>query len=516
MIRSAALCYILATSGLIGFSFWAVPTHGATPDEKTSQAKPATHGQHQSPDVRPPNFVVIFADDLGYQDLGCFGAKAIATPRIDAMAREGVRFTDFYAQPICGPSRAAIMTGCYPLRVAERGNIKNVHPVLHDGEMTIAEVLGQAGYACGCFGKWDLAGHSQTQFHADLLPTRQGFDFFFGTPSSNDRTVDLYRNDERIQTNAKMSTLTQRYTDEAIAFMERHRDEPFFVYLPHTMPHTRLAASEPFRGKSKRGLYGDVVEELDFNVGRILDAVGSMGLEMSTYVLFISDNGPWLIKNKNHANGHLPSDHGGSAATLRSGKVSSFEGGVRVPAVLWGPGRVPGGLTCGKLASTLDLLPTFAALSAAEMPKDRVVDGTDIGHLFHGEFEKADPNKTFFYYLRVQLQAVRQGKWKLHLPRDEQPIGVAPFSRNSHIAPDDRVGFAEPFLVDLDNDLGETTNVSDQHPEVVQRLLSLAEQMRLDLGDYNQVGNNMRFFDPIDPRPTTPPVPQTKKSKAKR
>jgi arylsulfatase A-like enzyme len=298
--------------------------------------------------------------------------------------------------------------------------------------------------------------------------------------------------------------------------MERHRDEPFFVYLPHTMPHTRLAASEPFVGKSKRGLYGDVVEELDFNVGRVLNAVRSMGLEMNTYVLFTSDNGPWLIKNRDHANGHLPSDHGGSAGPLRSGKVSTFEGGVRVPAVLWGPGRVPGGTTCDKLASTLDLLPTFAALAGTEPPQDRVIDGVDIHHLFHGEFKKADPNKAFFYYLRIHLQAVRQGKWKLHLPRDEQPIGAAPFSRNGHIARTDRVGFDEPFLVDLENDLGETTNVAIRHPDVVQRLLSLADHMRQDLGDYDCVGKNMRFFDPINLRPAIPPVPQTDKPKAKR
>ncbi|MEE2705836.1 MAG: sulfatase-like hydrolase/transferase, partial [Planctomycetota bacterium] len=227
---------------------------------------------------RPPNFVLIFSDDQGYQDLGCFGSKQIRTPRLDQMAKEGMKFTSFYAQPICGPSRAALMTGCYPLRVAERGNIKNVHPVLHRKEITIAEVLKTKGYATACFGKWDLAKHSQRGFHPDLLPTHQGFDYFFGTPTSNDGFVDLYRNEQRIAAKADMATLTERYTGEAIEFIARHREDPFFVYIPHTMPHTRLDASEKFKGKSKRGLYGDVIEEIDYNVGRILDAVREMKL----------------------------------------------------------------------------------------------------------------------------------------------------------------------------------------------------------------------------------------------
>jgi len=258
-------------------------------------------------------------------------------------------------------------------------------------------------------------------------------------------------------------------------------------------------------------LYGDVIEEIDFNVGRILDAVQQMGLTQNTYVLFTSDNGPWLIKNKNHADGHLRTDHGGSAGPLRSGKVSTFEGGVRVPAILWGPDRVPAGTTCDKIASTLDVLPTLAALAGAQRPDDRVIDGEDISHLFHGHFEQANSDKAFFYYLRVHLQAVRQGQWKLHLPREAEPIGAAPFSRNIHIAPEDRIGFDKPFLVDLYNDIGETSDVSHQNPAVVARLLKLAEAMREDLGDYDRVGKNMRFFDLNGERPSQPPVPLTRK-----
>jgi arylsulfatase A-like enzyme len=464
----------------------------------------------------PVNFVVIFADDMGYADAGCFGSKDIRTPRIDRMAKEGMRFTSFYAQPICGPSRAALMTGCQPLRVAERGNLKNVHPVLHDKEITIAEILKTKDYATACFGKWDLAKHAQSGFFMDLFPTRQGFDYFFGTPTSNDGVVNLCRNEKLIEPRTDMAPLTKRYTDEAIAFMKKSKDQPFFIYVPHTMPHTRLAATSQFKGKSKRGLYGDVIEEIDFNVGRILDAIEEQGLTKNTYVLFTSDNGPWLIKNKNHQDGNLPGDHGGSAGPLRSGKVSTFEGGVRVPTVLWGPGRVPAGTTCDKLASTLDVLPTLASLAGAEVPKDRVIDGEDVTHLFHGKFDQANPDKAFYYYLRVHLQAVRQGKWKLHLPRDAKQPGTAPFLVNQHIAPVDRVGFEKPFLVDLGKDPGESTNVAKQHPEVVKRLLGLAEHMRKDLGDFDQVGKNMRFFDPIDARPTKPPLPPARKSRPKK
>ncbi|MCG6158008.1 sulfatase family protein [Rubinisphaera margarita] len=454
-----------------------------------------------------PNFVLIYTDDQGYQDVGCFGSPDIRTPRLDAMAEAGMKFTSFYAQPVCGPSRASLMTGCYPMRVAERGNTKQVHPILHENEITIAEILKTRGYATACFGKWDLAKHAQEGFFLDLFPTRQGFDEFYGTPTSNDRVVNLYRNEQLIEKSSNMATLTRRYTDEAIEFIRKSQNEPFFVYMPHTMPHTRLAASAEFKGKSKRGLYGDVIEEIDFNVGRILDVLDELGLTDNTYVFYTSDNGPWLIKNRNHADGHLPGDHGGSAGPLRSGKTSTFEGGVRVPAILWGPGRVPAGTTCESIATTMDILPTLAALAGADVPADRVIDGEDITHLFQGRFEEADPDKTYFYYLHVHLQAVRQGRWKLHLPRKPEASETSQFHHNPHIAPADKAGFDSPFLVDLHEDLSETENVAAEHPQVVEHLLELAESMRADLGDYDRVGENMRFFDLADVRPAKPPVP---------
>ncbi len=345
-----------------------------------------------------PNIVIILADDLGYNDLGCYGSKSIETPILDRMASEGMLFSDFYAQPMCGPSRAALMTGCYPLRVAEPDDIERRHPALHPSEITIAELLKTEGYATGCFGKWGLAGHTQEGFFPGLLPNDQGFDYFFGTLGSNDKKVDLFRDRVRFERNADMATLTKRYTDEAISFMTKHKEEPFLVYLPYTMPHTRLAASADFEGKSSRGLYGDVVEEIDFNVGRVLETLSELDLSDNTYVFFTSDNGPWLMKNGDFENGFRPEDHGGSAEPLRSGKASTWEGGVRVPFIAWAPGRIPAGTICRELASTMDLFSTAAIMSGAKIPTDRVIDGENILPLLSGRFDEANPDKTFFYY----------------------------------------------------------------------------------------------------------------------
>lgn len=458
-----------------------------------------------------PNFILIFADDQGYEDIGCYGSPMIKTPNLDRLAKEGMRFTDFYAQPICGPSRAALMTGCYPLRVAERANLKNIHPHLHSKEITLAEVLKTQGYATGCFGKWDLGKHSQRDFHRDLQPNDQGFDSFFGTPTSNDGFVDLYRNRERIEEKAPMATLTKVYTDEAIKFIRQHKEGPFFVYLPHTMPHTRLAASKQFAGKSPRGLYGDVIEEIDFSVGRIVEAVKALKLEEKTYLFYTSDNGPWLVKNKGFVDGDQAPHHGGSAGPLRSGKVSTWEGGVRVPAIAWAPGRVPAGSVCSKLATTMDLLPTFAKLAGAKIPEDRVIDGEDISHLFEGKFDRADPEKAYFYYFLTHLQGVRQGNWKLVLARPENPRWLGPHAKNRHIHPRDDGAIEEAQLFDLERDLGEGNNVAKQHPGVVKKLRALAESARKDIGDHNRVGKNMRFFDPQEKRPEVPNTPWVKR-----
>ena len=446
-----------------------------------------------------PNFVIIFADDQGYEDIGCFGSKQIRTPRLDRMAAEGMKFTSFYAQTVCGPSRAAIMTGCYPLRVAKRNNEVTLHPFLHSREVTVAEVLKARGYATGCFGKWDLAGHMQSGYDPNLLPTRQGFDYFFGTPTSNDRVVNLLRNEEVIEQKADMNTVTRRYTDEVVAFIRRNRAKPLFVYIPHTMPHTQLGASKQFRGKSKRGLYGDVIEEIDWSVGRILDTIRELGLDEKTYVIFTSDNGPWLIKNRDNLDGLGPEDHGGSAGPLRGAKTSTWEGGLRVPCIMRAPGRIPPGTTCNEIAGTMDVLPTLAKLGGGKVPDDRIIDGHDISDLMHGKAGATSPTKAFFYYQHTHLQAVRCGRWKLHVPRPAQPPWTPKWGR--HINPKDVFEITKPLLFDLEADIGETTDVADEHPEVVGKLLALVEKARRDIGDYNRIGAGARFFDPGPKRP---------------
>ncbi|RMG01685.1 MAG: N-acetylgalactosamine-6-sulfatase, partial [Planctomycetota bacterium] len=411
-----------------------------------------------------------------------------------------MRFTSFYAQTVCGPSRAALMTGCYPLRVAKKDNSVTIHPLLHTKEITIAEVLKPLGYATACFGKWDLAGHSQRGYAPELLPTHQGFDYFFGTPTSNDSFVDLLRNDTVIERNADLNTLTQRYTDEVLQFIRAHAEEPFFVYLPHTMPHTKLGVSEAFRGRSKRGLYGDVIEELDFHIGRILDTIRELDLAENTYVIFTSDNGPWYKKGP----------HGGSAFPLRGAKTSTWEGGLRVPCIMWAPGRIPPGTVCDEIAATIDILPTFAKLAGASVPQDRIIDGRDISDLMHGKPGATSPHEAFYYYQHTHLQAVRSGRWKLHLPRPAQPPWCPKWA--SHIAPEDVIEIPRPMLFDLETDIGERHDVADEHPDVVRRLLKLAEKARADIGDYNRVGAGARFFDPQPKRPDIANLPASQRN----
>ncbi|HUT12696.1 MAG TPA: sulfatase [Thermoguttaceae bacterium] len=438
---------------------------------------------------RRPNFVIIFTDDQGYNDVGCFGSEKIRTPRLDRMAVEGRKFASFYAQTVCGPSRAALMTGCYPLRVAKKDNRVDIHPYLHSREITIAEILKAAGYTTACFGKWDLAGHRQKGYAPELLPTRQGFDYFFGTPTSNDSIVNLLRNEKVIENRADMNTLTQRYTEEVVAFIRRSGEKPFFVYLPHTMPHTRLGVSAKFRGKSRRGLYGDVIEELDWSAGRILDTIKELGLDEDTYVIFTSDNGPWELRKA----------HGGSAKPLRGAKTSTWEGGLRVPCIVRAPGRVPAGTTCDEIATTMDLLPTLAKLAGGKVPDDRVIDGHDITALLHGVKGAASPTRAFYYYQHTHLQAVRSGRWKLHLPRAAQPPWAPRWG--GHIKKEDVIAIPKPMLFDLQADIGESRDVADKNPDVVRRLLALAEQASNDIGDYDRIGKGARFHGPAPKRP---------------
>ena len=456
--------------------------------------------KHSRASSDPPNFIIIFADDQGYQDIGRYGSPNIKTPNLDRMADEGVRFTDFYAQTVCGPSRAALMTGSYPLRVATKENRVDVHPYLHSKEVTIAEVLKPVGYTTGAFGKWDLAGHTQDpkRYAAELLPRRQGFDYYFGTPGSNDRIANLIRNETLIEKETDMNLMTRRYTDEAIEFIKRSKDRPFFVYLAHTMPHIRLGVSEPFKGRSKAGIYGDVIEEIDWNVGRILDTLKEEGLDDSTYVFYMSDNGPWYLgRSEGHLNriGPDAETHGGSALPLRGAKTSTWEGGLRVPFIARAPGKIPGGTVSSEIASTMDMLPTLAYLAGAIAPQDRVIDGHNISQLIHGVEGATSPTEAFFYYQRTQLQAVRSGKWKLHLPRKADDLW------GHYSKAEDDIDVQSPMLFDLEADIAETTDVAAQYPSVVDTLLQFAKHARTDIGDVNRIGVNARFFDENPKRP---------------
>jgi len=459
---------------------------------------------------RRPNFIIFLTDDQGYNDVGCFGSPRIRTPHFDRMAAEGMRLTSFYAQAVCGPSRAALMTGSYPIRVAEPGNRKNQHTVLHPKEITLAEVLRRAGYATACIGKWHLAGsgaggRGRGPFPAELMPTAQGFESFFGTPLHNGFTrqpdpkrfvTELMRGAKVVESPANMDTLTQRYTAEAIRFLRANRSRPFFLYLAHNMPHVPLGASKAFRGRSPRGLYGDVIEELDDSAGQILETLKALGLDDNTLVVFTSDNGPWIEK-------HI-GDYGGSAKPLRGAKMMTWDGGSRVPAIVRWPGKVPAGKVCEKVVSTMDLLPTFARLADAPLPADRTLDGKDVWPLLSGR-AGATGRETFLFYCYTHLQAVRSGRWKLVLARPARPRWTGWSARMIDAVP-------KTQLFDLAADIGERHDVAGEHPEIVARLMKLVEAARKDLGDYDRVGAGVRFFDPSAPKAGAPRGRGTKRT----
>lgn len=435
-----------------------------------------------------PNIVLIFTDDLGYGDVGVFGARGFKTPNLDHLASEGMRFTDFYAsQAVCSASRASLLTGCYAERISIRGALSPRAQVgLHPEETTIAEMLKKRGYATGLFGKWHL-GH-----HKEFLPLQHGFDEYLGLPYSNDMwPVDydglpvekghkaqypplplIQGNDciSLIKTLDDQATLTSRYTDHAVRFIEKHRKKPFFLYLAHSMPHVPLGASPEFQGSSKQGMYGDVIQEIDGSVGRIVAALEQWGLQENTLIIFTSDNGPWL----NYGN------HAGSTGSLREGKGTAFEGGPRVPAIMRWPGRIPGSSTCGKMASTMDLLPTLAAITGAALP-DKPIDGMNILPLLQGD-EDADPRKTFYFYYTGELRGVRAGRWKrVYAHKTRSYSGVEP-GRDGHPGPYALLEVPDA-LYDLREDPGETRDLSADHPEVVIQLDALAEKARNFLGD---------------------------------
>lgn len=450
-------------------------------------------GQSANTKARLPNFVIVYADDLGYGDLGCFGAVRIRTPHLDRMAHDGRRFTSFcVAQGVCSASRTALLTGCYPNRLGILGALGPKSRIgISDYERTIAQVLKQRGYHTAIFGKWHLGYQQQ------FLPTHHGFDEYFGLPYSNDMgprpgrasadrrgnpPLPLIEGDRVVEENPDISQLTTRYTERAVQFIDAHHDEPFFLYVPHTMPHVPLGVSSKFRGKSDRGLYGDVIEEIDWSVGQILAALKRHGLDERTLVIFASDNGPWLSYG----------DHAGSAGPLREGKGTTWEGGVREPCVMRWTGKIPAGTTCSELACTIDILPTFAALAGAAVPSDRIIDGKDIGPLLFGERGAKCPHEAYYYYWNNGLEAIRSGPWKLHFPHAYRSLKGQGGAGGKPAPYVERTTGLE--LYNLETDIGETTDAALEHGDVVARLEKLAEGAREDLGDTltNRKGKNVR------------------------
>ena len=413
-------------------------------------------------DVERPNIVIIFCDDLGYGDLSCFGHPTIRTPQLDRMASEGQKWTSFYcAAPVCTPSRAGLLTGRLPIRNGMTSPERVVlFPDSGGGlpadEITIAELLKRQGYQTACVGKWHL-GHLP-----QFLPTRQGFDRYFGIPYSNDMHgsggVPLMRDETVIERPVDQTTVTRRYTEEAVRFIQERREAPFFLYLAQTMPHVPLHASPEFRDTSPRGLYGDVVEEIDWSVGRVLQAVRESEDAQQTLVLFTSDNGPWLAQRLN----------GGSAGLLRAGKGTTFEGGMRVPTLFWWPGRIQPGTAVHEIGSTLDMLATCAKLAGASLPSDRRLDSLDLTPALLGT--GPSPRKTMFFYTRGVLHAVRQGPYKLHfLTREPLNYGRPAQAHDP------------PLMYHVERDPSEQFDLAAKQPEICQQLQRLVAEHRSDV-----------------------------------
>ena len=435
-----------------------------------------------------PNIVLINIDDQGYADLGCYGARGFKTPNVDRLAEQGVRFTDFYvSHAVCSASRASLLTGCYAERVGIGGALSPwAQHGLSPEEETIADVLRARGYATGIIGKWHL-GHLP-----EFLPLRQGFDEYFGLPYSNDMwpvafdgsparegwkafypplpLIEGEKAVEEIRSLDDQTTLTTRYTEKAIDFIDRHRERPFFLYLAHSMVHVPLGVSGRFRGMSEQGMYGDVMMEVDWSVGEVMSALKRNGLEENTLVIYTSDNGPWL----NFGN------HAGSALPLREGKGTAFEGGARVPCIMRWPGQIEAGAVCRTVAGTIDMLPTICAVTGAPLPAKKI-DGVSILPLMRGDRD-AGAHRTYYFYYDAELRGVRQGDWKLYFPHLSQTYeGFEPgkdgFPGRTGTR---RVGLE---LYNLASDIGERTNVADRHPDVVARLTEAAEEARSELGD---------------------------------
>ena len=447
---------------------------------------------------KSPNVVVIFMDDMAYADIGPFGAKAYPTPHLDRMAKEGRKFTDFYVtQAVCSASRAGLLTGCYNVRVGIFGALgPKSDNGLHANEVTLAELCKQKGYATAIFGKWHLGHHKQ------FLPMQHGFDDYFGLPYSNDMWpyhpgvlhlpmkerlkrwphLPLIDKNEIINTQVSgkdQELLTTQYTERAVEFIEKNRDNPFFLYVPHSMVHVPLFVSDKFKGKSGAGLFGDVMMEVDWSVGQILETLRKHKLDKDTLVVFTSDNGPWLSYG----------DHAGSSGPLREGKGTMFDGGCRESTLMWWPGTIPAGSVCSTPAMTIDILPTVAELIEAKLP-DHKIDGKSIVNLVTGKNDKS-PQEAYYFYYGQQLQAIRMGKWKLHFPHGYRTMAGRPGGTGGIPTKysQAKIGLS---LFNLEEDIGESTDVKAKHPKVVSKMQALGQAMRKELGDQGKKGSGQR------------------------
>ncbi len=406
-------------------------------------------------DGKKPNIIILFADDMGYGDWEGGGHPTVRTPNLTRMAREGVVMPQFYSGcPVCSPSRAALLTGRNFIRTGvTRVFVPGGSRGMSTDEVTIADMLKSLGYATACIGKWHLGGEP------DYRPTRQGFDMHYGLLHSNNQfDFKLYRNDEVIEDPVNQATLTRRYTEEAVGFIERSREQPFFLYLPYTMPHVPVHASEDFLGKSRNGAYGDAVEELDWSVGLIMDTLRRLELDRETLVLFTSDNGPAMYKP-------VPR---GSSGPFRGNKGDTWEGGMRAPFIAWWPGRLPAGKTTRAVGSVVDFLPTCAGLAGAALPDNRPLDGIDLMPVLGGD---AKPERTIYYYMGEQMRAIRQGKWKLHFVVTRYTGGDYHFGRSVE-------KLETPLLFDLEADPSERYDLAPEQPDVVARLTAAADAYR--------------------------------------
>jgi len=456
-------------------------------------AVPASAGNASAP---LPNIVIILTDDQGYADVGVFGARGFTTPNLDRLASQGCVYRNFHvAQPVCSASRCGLLTGCYPNRLGIHGALGPRSKVgISSQETTLAELLKQRGYATAIFGKWHLGDSEQ------FLPLQHGFNEYFGLPYSNDMWplhpdyVNLPPNDEKRKrgfpdlvmfegnkvvipqvTHADQNQLTTWYTERAVRFIENNKERPFFVYLAHNMPHVPLHVSDKFRGKTRRGLYGDVIEEIDWSVGEVMQALRRTGVETNTWVIFTSDNGPWLSYG----------DHAGSAFPLREGKATCWEGGTRVPCVMRWPGRIPAGTETWQMLMTIDLFPTIAKLIGAPLP-ERPIDGLDVWPIISRKPGAKNPHAAYWFYYEVnQLQAIisGDGRWKLQLPHTYHTLAGGPGGIGGRPVPYQSRKVEQPELYDLVNDMPEGIDLAAKHPEIVSRLQTEAEAARQELGD---------------------------------